>query len=104
MHLHNKSICLIIVQHPAVSECCVLGLPDKAYGEAVTAIVVPDVEIKKARDNDLKPALTLDELCSMAKQKLAPYKVALYQVDLHINLSTIDTLCYEHHSYMFHLR
>ncbi|GJY22015.1 malonate--CoA ligase [Tanacetum coccineum] len=65
----------ILLEHPAVSECCVLGLPDKTYGEAVTAIVVPDVEIKKARDNELKPAVTLDELCSMAKQKLAPYKL-----------------------------
>nr|GEY46842.1 malonate--CoA ligase [Tanacetum cinerariifolium] len=65
----------ILLEHPAVSECCVLGLPDNTYGEAVTAIVVPDVEIKKARDNELKPAVTLDELCSMAKQKLAPYKL-----------------------------
>ncbi|GFZ04172.1 AMP-dependent synthetase and ligase family protein [Actinidia rufa] len=31
----------------AVSECCVLGLPDKDYGEAVCAIIVPNVEQKK---------------------------------------------------------
>lgn len=52
-----------------------LGLPDKAYGEAVTAIVIPDSEIKRKRDEDLKPALTLEELSTWAKEKLAPYKV-----------------------------
>nr|GEZ10620.1 malonate--CoA ligase [Tanacetum cinerariifolium] len=67
----------ILLEHPVVSECCVLGLPDKTYREDVTAIVVPDVEIKKVRDNGLKPVVTLDEL---SKQKLAPHKVALYQL------------------------
>uniref|UniRef100_A0A251RVU2 Putative AMP-dependent synthetase/ligase, AMP-binding enzyme C-terminal domain protein n=1 Tax=Helianthus annuus TaxID=4232 RepID=A0A251RVU2_HELAN len=52
-----------------------LGLPDKTYGEAVTAIIVPNMELKKIREKDLKPAITLDELCSWAKQKLAPYKL-----------------------------
>ncbi|XP_071731897.1 probable CoA ligase CCL8 [Rutidosis leptorrhynchoides] len=65
----------ILLEHPAISECCVLGLPDKTYGEAVTAIIVPDMEIKKVREKDLKPAITLDELSSWAKQKLAPYKL-----------------------------
>ncbi|KAL7606185.1 hypothetical protein Lser_V15G18145 [Lactuca serriola] len=65
----------ILLEHPAISECCVLGLPDNTYGEAVTAIIVPDMEIKKAREKDLKPAISLDELSSWAKQKLAPYKL-----------------------------
>lgn len=53
-----------------------LGLPDKAYGEAVTAIVIPDSEIKRKRDEELKPALSLEELSTWAKEKLAPYKVS----------------------------
>ncbi|KAI3777823.1 hypothetical protein L1987_47626 [Smallanthus sonchifolius] len=65
----------ILLEHPAISECCVLGLPDKTYGEAVTALVVPNAGIKKIREKDLQPAITLDELCSWAKQKLAPYKI-----------------------------
>lgn len=65
----------LLLQHPTISECCVLGLPDKAYGEAVTAIVIPDSETKRKRDEDLKPALTLEELSAWAKEKLAPYKV-----------------------------
>ncbi|KAL9247342.1 hypothetical protein vseg_020783 [Gypsophila vaccaria] len=64
-----------LLEHPAVSECCVFGLPDKTYGEAVCAIIVPQEEIKKKREEESKPALTLEELSSWAKEKLAPYKL-----------------------------
>ncbi|KAL1551526.1 putative CoA ligase ccl8 [Salvia divinorum] len=65
----------VLLEHPTISECCVLGLPDKAYGEAVTAIVIPDAEIKGKQDKELKPALSLEELSTWAKEKLAPYKI-----------------------------
>jgi malonyl-CoA/methylmalonyl-CoA synthetase len=64
-----------LVQHPAVAECCVLGLQDKDYGEAVCALIVPDAYTKRKQEEDLKPALSLEELCTWAKDKLAPYKV-----------------------------
>lgn len=54
-----------------------LGLPDKDYGEAVCAIVVADAEVKRIRDEESNPALTLEELTMWAKEKLAPYKVSL---------------------------
>ncbi|KAF5453124.1 hypothetical protein F2P56_028060 [Juglans regia] len=65
----------VILEHPDVTECCVLGLPDKDYGEAVCAIIVPDANTKKIQEENLKPAITLEELCSWAKEKLAPYKL-----------------------------
>ncbi|PHT28824.1 Malonate--CoA ligase [Capsicum baccatum] len=65
----------VLLEHSAISECCVLGLPDKDYGEVVCAIVVPEAEIKRRRDEELKPALTLQELSDWAKEKLAPYKI-----------------------------
>ncbi|XP_057248040.1 probable CoA ligase CCL8 isoform X2 [Beta vulgaris subsp. vulgaris] len=64
-----------LLTHPAVSECCVLGLPDKTYGEVVCAIIVPPEENKRKQELELKPALTLEEICSWAKDKLAPYKL-----------------------------
>lgn len=65
----------VLLEHPAVSECCVLGLPDKTYGEAVCAIIVPQEEVKRRRQEEMKPALTLEELRTWAKEKLAPYKL-----------------------------
>ncbi|XP_057969262.1 uncharacterized protein LOC131158423 [Malania oleifera] len=64
-----------LLEHPAVSECCVLGLPDKDYGEAVSAIIVPELNVKERRAQELKPAISLVELCTWAKDKLAPYKL-----------------------------
>ncbi|KAK6912053.1 AMP-binding enzyme, C-terminal domain [Dillenia turbinata] len=65
----------LILCHPAVSECCVLGLPDKDYGEAVSAIVVPEADAKRKGDENITPAISLQELCDWAKDKLAPYKL-----------------------------
>ncbi|KAF2559074.1 hypothetical protein F2Q68_00017599, partial [Brassica cretica] len=66
-----------LLEHPTVAECCVLGLPDKDYGEAVTAIIVAEAGAKRKRDDESKPVMTLEELCGWAKDKLAPYKVIL---------------------------
>ncbi|XP_004302888.1 PREDICTED: malonate--CoA ligase [Fragaria vesca subsp. vesca] len=65
----------ILLEHPSVEECCVLGLPDKDYGEIVCAIVVPDEEAKRKQEEEKRPAISLEELCSGAKHKLAPYKL-----------------------------
>ncbi|RID63535.1 hypothetical protein BRARA_E02536 [Brassica rapa] len=64
-----------LLEHPTVAECCVLGLPDKNYGEAVTAIIVAEAGAKRKRDDESKPVMTLEELCGWAKDKLAPYKL-----------------------------
>ncbi|XP_077210921.1 AMP-dependent synthetase and ligase family protein isoform X2 [Tasmannia lanceolata] len=65
----------VLLEHPAVSECCVLGLPDKDYGEAVCAIIVPAADAKQRGVEDFKPAISLEELRTWAKEKLAPYKI-----------------------------
>ncbi|XP_010254053.1 PREDICTED: malonate--CoA ligase [Nelumbo nucifera] len=65
----------VLLEHPAVSECCVLGLPDKDYGEAVCAIIVPEAAAKRRGEEDCKPAISLGELRTWAKEKLAPYKI-----------------------------
>ncbi|EFH59242.1 hypothetical protein ARALYDRAFT_318392 [Arabidopsis lyrata subsp. lyrata] len=64
-----------LLEHPTVAECCVLGVTDKDYGEAVTAIIVAESAIKKRREDESKPVMTLEELCGWAKDKLAPYKL-----------------------------
>ncbi|XP_043706271.1 probable CoA ligase CCL8 [Telopea speciosissima] len=65
----------VLLEHPCVSECCVLSLPDKDYGEAVCAIIVPMADAKRREEEEFKPAITLEDLCTCAKEKLAPYKM-----------------------------
>lgn len=55
----------VLSAHPAIQDCAVVGLEDAEWGERVAAAVV------------LRPgcSLTLLELKSWAKERLAPYKV-----------------------------
>jgi malonyl-CoA/methylmalonyl-CoA synthetase len=54
-----------LLEHPAVAECAVLGMPDDTWGEAVSAAVVT------------KPGatLTLPALREWCKSRLSVYKV-----------------------------
>ncbi|OEL37567.1 Malonate--CoA ligase [Dichanthelium oligosanthes] len=81
----------ILLEHDAVLECAVLGLPDEAYGEVICAIIVPKEDAKKMAEQDSKPALTLEALTSWSKDKLAPYKQVsvVYAILAKENSSTI---------------
>jgi 2-aminobenzoate-CoA ligase len=53
--------------HPSVAECCVVGLPDEARGQLVTAFVVLATGV--TGDGRL-----VEELQSFVKARIAPYK------------------------------
>jgi long-chain acyl-CoA synthetase len=64
-NVYPREIEEILYTRPEVEECAVIGLPDKEYGEKVTAFIVPK------EGQQLDPA----KLKSYLKTKLSPFKV-----------------------------
>jgi len=65
-NVYPREIEEILYKRPEVGECSIIGLPDKEYGERVTACIVI-----KRKDEPLDPM----ELKSFLKRHLAPFKV-----------------------------
>ncbi|CAM6016775.1 unnamed protein product [Sphagnum balticum] len=65
----------VLLQHPAIAECVVMGTPDKDYGEIVVAIIVPCKEQIAGSASVHEPVLTLKALQRWAHNLLAPYKI-----------------------------
>ena len=55
----------VLYTYPDIQECVVLGMPDKEWGESVTAFILP------------KPGLTIDErgVIDFSKARMSAYKV-----------------------------
>ncbi|KHK89075.1 AMP-dependent synthetase [Novosphingobium malaysiense] len=62
---YSVEIEIMLAKHPAISEVAIVGLPDERLGEVTAACVI------------LKPAaqLTLDDLSTWARERMANYKV-----------------------------
>lgn len=54
-----------LLDHPAIGECAVVGLPDDEWGECVVAAIVIDGEQR----------LDLETLCGWAKDRVSHYKL-----------------------------
>lgn len=57
----------VLMEHPAVVECSVIGVPDKLRGQAIKAVIVPGEGHKPTRELELE----IKEFCN---RKLAEYK------------------------------
>jgi acyl-CoA synthetase (AMP-forming)/AMP-acid ligase II len=64
MNVYPREVEEVLLNHPAISEVCVFGIPDQKWGEAVKAVVV------------LKPGMsaTEQEILGFAGDHMAGYK------------------------------
>ncbi|CAK9194397.1 unnamed protein product [Sphagnum jensenii] len=65
----------VLLEHPAIAECAVMGLPDKDYGEIISAVVVAHEELMANAAAKSQAILTLQELQKWAQDRMAPYKI-----------------------------
>jgi long-chain acyl-CoA synthetase len=63
-NIYPREIDEVLYQHPAVAAAAVIGIPDKLYGEEVTAFVVPRDGMEVAEN----------ELIDYCREQLADYK------------------------------
>lgn len=63
-NVYAKEIEDVLHQHPGISQAAVFGLPDREWGEAVSAAII-------ARPGDLPNA---DQIAEFCRTRLAPYK------------------------------
>ena len=54
-----------LLDHPAISECAIVGLPDETWGECVAAAIVSPKE----------QTLTLEQLKQWCENRISKYKV-----------------------------
>ncbi len=67
-NIYSCEVETAISQHPAVSQCAVIGIPSDEWGESVHAVVVP------APGEENSDALTLDALRDFCRERIAGYK------------------------------
>ena len=64
LNIYSVEVESVLMRHPSISQAAVIGIPDKKWGEAVKAIVVPE---KNA-------ALTQEDILSFCREHLSAYK------------------------------
>lgn len=65
LNVYPPEVELILMEHPAVSACAVIGCPDEEWGEQIAAVII------LADDTSVEP----DELITLCREHLASYKV-----------------------------
>lgn len=64
LNVYPPEVELVLMEHPAVAACAVIGCPDEEWGEQVVAVIIPNAG---AAANEA-------EICAFCREQLAAYK------------------------------
>jgi acyl-CoA synthetase (AMP-forming)/AMP-acid ligase II len=64
----------LLLEHPGVSEVCVVGMPDEQWGQRLRAFVVPAAHLGGTEVTEVTE-VTEEELRGLVRARLATYKV-----------------------------
>ena len=67
VNVYPQEIEAVLVEHPAVADVAVIGLPDEEWGEAIVAVVEPTA-------GHVADGALADELLGLCRDRLAKYK------------------------------
>ncbi len=73
-NVYPAEIEAVLVEHPAVADVAVFGIPDDEWGQAVMAVVEPTACNDAGADAG-QPEVDLDEIRDFARTRLASYKL-----------------------------
>jgi acyl-CoA synthetase (AMP-forming)/AMP-acid ligase II len=64
-NVYPQEVEVVLNQHPSIAELTVIGLPDPTWGQAVTAVIVPNADCE----------LSLHDVKAFCQGKIAGYKI-----------------------------
>ncbi len=67
VNVYPQEIEAVLVEHPAVADVAVIGLPDDEWGESIVAVVEPAA-------GHVADAALADDLLALCRDRLAKYK------------------------------
>ncbi len=77
MNVYPAEVEGVISKHPKVKQVSVIGIPDEKWGEAVTAVIIPDGDLS---EQDIK------DFCRNKLSKYAQPKIIVFQEQLPLTL------------------
>ena len=64
-NVYPQEVEAVLNQHPSIAELTIIGVPDAAWGQAVTAVIVPNAGC----------AVSLADVKAFCQDKIAGYKI-----------------------------